>query len=394
MIIDEFRKRFTVTKSSLEFKLAIITVALILVLLQCQSSRNSRTNNILYQESFTNAKRLIKNGEFSKSLPLLKSICPTGHEKKEHCYLYASTLSKANDPKKAIDILENSIEINRLDFKAHRLLGYIYLAENQLNKSRYHSRIALKTQPNDKIALLNLARVLDLMDSPDSALMIYKNILGKEPNDQKTLHYQSLALFRKQEYKQAWESQTKITNQAPYICYFGELAYYADQNKKALSALEKCLDKSPERNSATWILSLSYLKAGLYQKACMASKRHYTSGDALQALPVLMICHYHLGEYKLADQYVQLLQEHKINNPDYLYYMALTKARVDEHNMAIKYYNLAIAKKPAIDARFNLGLSLEKAGQPDKALKNYKIACRLKDYQACKQVQRLEKNLQ
>jgi len=151
---------------------------------------------------------------------------------------------------KAREILNQSIETERVNPHAFNRLGGIYVIKKELKKAETFLNKALEINPTLKKLYFNLAQIEEEKGNADKAIKYYKKELENYPDDFKSAYNLAEVLRKKGRYEESIEYYRKSINSNPHfnIPYFMIAKYYLDRRtdiEEAVAFCEKGLEIEP-----------------------------------------------------------------------------------------------------------------------------------------------------
>jgi tetratricopeptide (TPR) repeat protein len=190
-------------------------------------------------------------------------------------------LLDAGDLKGAKRILHHMLEVDPDSLAAHFHLARVYRRKRQYGRALLHGRRALRLNPNEPNANLNIALVYDLMEDKAGAVRHYKRELSRDPYSGLTLWNLGRLYFDKRRWKLASGCLQKCLD-AGYWTEADETLYklgycYCELGKvdEYIRAYERYLGVYPSSAWALANLGRALLRAKRHKKAALRLSRAY-----------------------------------------------------------------------------------------------------------------------
>jgi tetratricopeptide (TPR) repeat protein len=229
---------------------------------------------------------------------------------------------KLGERLKSIDVLEKFLSLNPDFPKIRERLGILYVGENNYRKALEHFDILVKQFPDNIDLNLKASFIAIEGKLYDKAEVFLKNVLNKEPENQKALYFYGLLYKDQKRWKEALTYFEKIKDNE-YLksakLYMAICYEKLKEKDKAKDLLLELWDKDPD-DEIGYFLALYYKSSKEYNEALkIIDKIQPSSKEILQRLVYLKSeILIKMGDFNSGITLVKQILEKEPDNPDAL----------------------------------------------------------------------------
>jgi len=229
---------------------------------------------------------------------------------------------KLGERLKSIDILEKFLSLNPDFPKVRERLGLLYVGENNYEKALEHFEILVKQFPDNFDLNLKASFIAIEGKFYDKAEVFLKNVLNKEPENQKALYFYGLLYKDQKKWKEAITYFEKIKDNE-YLksakLYIAVCYEKLKEKDKAKDILLDLWNKDPD-DEVGYFLALYYKSSKEYNEALkIIDKIQPSTKEIFQRLVYLRAeILIKMGQFNNGIDLVKEILEKEPNNPDAL----------------------------------------------------------------------------
>lgn len=285
----------------------------------------------------------------------------------------------ANQPDKAKDFLNKTLELDPDNETATVYLAAYYYADNKLEKSAEYWNKFLKQQPDSATGYLQLGLVQEKLGMSEEALASYERVISIKPEAKEA--YLSKARI----YEATGRIKLAVAEYEKYIevfpdnfyvlmylgkCYFEDGRY--DGAQEAFARSKKGLSGQDAQTASYW-LGLVYAKMGNIAKAAQEFEPLFAKQPANASLAARLGYYYSLlRRYSKAEKKFRCAQQADPLNHEIFYLQGLNYTDWGKYDKAVKSFEKAVSLNPEFDdAYFFLGSAFDKKGDFESARKAF-----------------------
>lgn len=225
----------------------------------------------------------------------------------------------AGSPKRAAEVARTAIEQKPQRPEAHQLLGRALALQQQLAASARHYEAARARGADNRRLVVELGSVYDVTKAYSKAISLYREWLGKTPDDTPIRHQLGLTLLLTGNTETALAELERSHRDAPQKLQFAQDLAYAYLAAGQPAAAEKTaaavIEAAPERTDAVRFLAKARIAQGELEQALEALNAALARiEDAADVRALRARLRLLLGDAAGAWQdYDMLLQQHRDN---------------------------------------------------------------------------------
>ena len=227
----------------------------------------------------------------------------------DHDFIEATRLKMFGNLPDAASMLTRCVEVNPYDAAAHFQLAEIYSMADDYPNALRHARLAVRYDSENEWYIMQLANLYLTGSNIDSAIVVYQQIVDKQP-DNKELRYNMSSLYlEKNEYRKALKELDRIEKTYGFTEDLVIAKYGVYSKKKDVRTTEVAQKKGVKGRVATVIHRLFSKKKDVRDVETVLKKGVKVYPDELRFYGLLAELYSMTGREKEArENYTKLLE--------------------------------------------------------------------------------------
>jgi adenylate cyclase len=203
----------------------------------------------------------MRHAQVSQEIIDMAPESPRGYHSLGYHYWWLAQIGKSprENIKKAFDLAQKAISLDKSDPASHELLASIYLSMLQYDKAIATGERAIQLDPNGADVYAKLGQTLSYAGRPDDAIAHIKKAMRLNPFPE-PWYFRGLGrcYILKGQYEKAlieYKKAHQLAPESPWSYFYLAISYsLLDRKEEAHASAEKCLDLAP------------FVSAGLFTK--------------------------------------------------------------------------------------------------------------------------------